>query len=120
MITYRNLICFISITSILLLIPYLTDNYILGQNQGNLSGVQTTQMYHYFNSDDNVSMNYPSTWSVNETAITPEDRVNLIAEFVSPFETYNDTYIEYVQINRDDGIFYEADLNEYLAEAINT
>ena len=109
-----------SITSILLLIPYLTDNYILGQNQGNVSGVQTTQMYHYFNSDDNVSMNYPSTWSVNETDITPEDRVNLIAEFVSPFETYNDTYIEYVQINRDDGIFYEADLNEYLAEAINT
>ena len=65
-------------------------------------------------------MNYPSTWSVNETDITPEDRVNLIAEFVSPFETYNDTHIEYVQINRDDGIFYEADLNEYLDEAINT
>lgn len=65
-------------------------------------------------------MNYPSTWSVNETDITPEDRVNLIAEFVSPFETYNDTHIEYVQINRDDGIFYEADLNEYLDEAIST
>ena len=65
-------------------------------------------------------MNYPSTWSVNETDMTPEDRVNLIAEFVSPFETYNDTHIEYVQINRDDGIFYEADLNEYLDEAINT
>ncbi len=46
--------------------------------------------------------------------------MNLIAEFVSPFETYNDTYIEYVQINKDDGIFYEADLNEYLEEAINT
>ena len=57
---------------------------------------------------------------MNETDITPEDRVNLIAEFVSPFETYNDTHIKYVQINRDDGIFYEADLNEYLDEAINT
>ena len=120
MITYRNLICLTLIPSILLLIPSLTDNYILGQNQGNVSGVQTTQMYHYFNYDDNVSMNYPSTWSVNETDITPEDRVNLIAEFVSPFETYNDTYIEYVTINRGDGIFSEVDLNEYLAEAINT
>ena len=120
MITYCNLICLILISSILLLIPYLSGNYILGQNQGNISGVQTTQMYHYFNSDDNVSINYPSTWSVNETDITPEDRVNLIAGFVSPFETYNDTSTESIWINRDDGIFYEADLNEYLEEVINT
>ena len=91
-----------------MLIPYLSGNYILGQNQGNISGVQTTQMYHYFNSDDNISINYPSTWSVNETDITPEDRVNLIAGFVSPFETYNDTSTESIWINRDDGIFYEA------------
>jgi len=63
-------------------------------------------------------MKYPSTWSVNETDLTPDDRVNLIAEFVSPFETFNDTYAEFVQINKDNGIFYEADLNEYLQEGI--
>ena len=76
-------------------------------------------MYQYFNSDYDVTIKYPSTWSVNETDLTPEDRVDLIAEFVSPFETFNDTYTEYVQINRDDGIFYEAGLNEYLQEGIN-
>lgn len=64
-------------------------------------------------------MKYPSTWSVNETDIMPEDRVDLIAEFASPLETFNDTYSEYVQLNRDDGIFYQADLNNYLQEAIS-
>ncbi len=107
------------IPSILLLIPNPSEKQVLGQNQGTINGAHATQMYQYFNSDYNVTMKYPSTWSVNETDLTPEDRINLIAELVSPFETFNDTYIEYVQINRDDGIFYEADLNEYLQEAIN-
>lgn len=77
-------------------------------------------MYPYFNSLYNVSINYPSTWSLNETDLTPEDRVDLIAEFVSPFDSYNDTYTEYVQLNRDDGIFYQADLNNYMQEAISS
>ncbi len=101
------------------MIPNPSEKQVLGQNQGTINGAHATQMDQYFNSDYNVTMKYPSTWSVNETDLTPEDRINLIAEFVSPFETFNDTYIEYVQINRDDGIFYEADLNEYLQEAIN-
>ncbi|WP_148685793.1 hypothetical protein [Candidatus Nitrosocosmicus hydrocola] len=92
----------------------------MGQNQSGIDGLQAIQMYQYFNSDYNVTMKYPSTWSVNETDLTPEDRVDLIAEFVSPFENFNDTYTEFVQINRDDGIFYEADLNEYLQEGINS
>ncbi|HSA75555.1 MAG TPA: hypothetical protein VLE21_05135 [Candidatus Nitrosocosmicus sp.] len=101
------------------MIPYLSEKQVLGQNQGTINGPHATQMYQYFNSDYNISMKYPSTWSVNETDLTPEDRVDLIAEFVSPFETFNDTYTEYVQINRDDGIFYNADLKEYLQEGIN-
>jgi plastocyanin len=96
------------------------DSYVLGQNQASINGVQITQMYPYFNSLYNMSINYPSTWSMNETDLTPEDRVNLIAEFVSPFDPYNDIYREYVQINRDDGIFYQADLNNYMQEAISS
>jgi plastocyanin len=119
LITYRNLFCLILIPSILLLIPYFCEKQVIGQNQGTINDLQSIQMYQYFNSDYHVTMKYPSTWSVNETDLTPEDRVDLIAEFASPFETFNDTYIEYVQINRDDGIFYEADLNEYLQEGIN-
>jgi plastocyanin len=92
----------------------------MGQNQGTVNGPQATQMYQYFNPDYDVTMKYPSTWSVNETDLTAEDRVNLIAEFVSPLETFNDTYAEYVQINRDNGIFYDADLNEYLQEGISS
>lgn len=96
------------------------DTYVLGQNQISTNGVQITQMYPYFNSLYNVSINYPSTWSLNETDLTPEDRVDLIAEFVSPFDSYNDTYTEYVQLNKDDGIFYEVDLNNYMQEAISS
>ena len=119
LITYRTLICLILIPSFLLLIPNICEKQVLGQNQGTINSLQATQMYQYFNSDYDVTIKYPSTWSVNETDLTPEDRVDLIAEFVSPFETFNDTYTEYVQINRDDGIFYEAGLNEYLQEGIN-
>jgi len=118
--TYRNLFCLILIPSLLLLIPYFSEKQVMGQNQSGINGFQAIQMYQYLNSDYNVTMKYPSTWSVNETDLTPEDRVDLIAEFVSPFENFNDTYTEYVQINRDDGIFYEADLNEYLQEGINS
>lgn len=120
MITGRNLICLTLIPLILLLIPFLSNNYVIGQIQSSVNGVQITPLYSYFNSNYNVSMNYPSTWSVNETDPTPEDRVDLIAEFVSPFETLNDTYTEYVQLNRDDGIFYVADLNKYLQESISS
>lgn len=102
-----------------MLIPYFSEKQVMGQNQSGINGLQAIQMYQYFNSDYNVTMKYPSTWSVNETDLTPDDRVDMIAEFVSPFENFNDTYTEYVQINRDDGIFYEADLNEYLQEGIN-
>ncbi len=118
--TCRNLFCLILIPSLVLLIPYFSEKQVMGQNQSGINGLQAIQMYQYFNSDYNVTMKYPSNWSVNETDLTPEDRVDLIAEFVSPFENFNDTYTEYVQINRDDGIFYEADLNEYLQEGINS
>ena len=101
-----------------MLIPYLCEKQVLGQNQGTINGPQATQRYQYFNPEYDITMKYPSTWSVNETDLTPDDRVNLIAEFVSPFETFNDTYAEFVQINKDNGIFYEADLNEYLQEGI--
>ena len=101
-----------------MLIPYVCEKQVLGQNQGTINGPQATQMYQYFNPDHEIIMKYPSTWSVNETDLTPEDRVDLIAEFISPFETFNDTYTEFVQINKDNGIFYEADLNEYLQEGI--
>lgn len=101
------------------MIPYLCEKQVLGQNQGTTNSPQATQMYQYFNPDYDITMKYPSTWSINETDLTPDDRVDLIAEFVSPFETFNDTYTEFVQINKDNGIFYEADLNEYLQEGIN-
>src|ERR1044072_895567 len=119
LIIFRYLICLILIPSILLLIPYLCERQVLGQNQGTINGPQATQMYQYFNPEYDITMKYPSTWSVNETDLTPDDRVGLIAEFVSPFETFNDTYTEFVQINKDNGIFYDDDLNEYLQEGIN-
>lgn len=120
LITYYKLICLTLFPSILLLIPYLCDDYALGQFQETSNGSAPTGMNFYFNPIYNTSINYPSNWSVNETDPDATDRVDLIATFVSPYETYNDNYTEYVEVYRDDGIFYEADLNEYLQEGIDT
>jgi len=98
----------------------LCDDYALGQFQETSNGSAPTGMNFYFNPIYNASINYPSNWSVNETDPDSTDRVDLIATFVSPYETYNDNYTEYVEVYRDDGIFYEADLNEYLQEGIDT
>jgi hypothetical protein len=103
-----------------LLIPCLCYDYALGENQRISNGTAPAGMKYYFNSIYNASMNYPYNWSVNETDPDPTDRVDLIATFVSPYEIYNDNYTEYVDVYRDDGIFYDADLNEYLQEAITT
>ena len=120
LITYHKLICLTLFPSILLLIPYLCNDYALGQFQETSNGSAPTGMNFYFNPIYNTSINYPSNWSVNETDPDATDRVDLIATFVSPYETYKDNYTEYVEVYRDDGIFYEADLNEYLQEGIDT
>src|SRR5688500_6801206 len=120
LITYHKLICLTLLPSILLLIPYLCNDYALGQVQETSNGSAPTGMNFYFNPIYNTSINYPSNWSVNETDPDATGRVDLIATFVSPYETYNDNYTEYVEVYRDDGIFYEDDLNEYLQEGIDT
>jgi hypothetical protein len=95
------------------------DHYVIGQNQGTIDRDQTTNTYNSLNSNYSVSFDYPSSWSVNETDVTPDDRIDLIAEFVSPLEALDDTYTEYVQINRDNGVFFN-DLKTYLQESINS
>ncbi len=84
------------------------------------SSLSLTNALTYSNPTYNISIKYPSNWEKDETDYnTPESRSKTIVGFISPLENPSDPYRESLYISRDEGIFYDADLNEFLGETVD-
>lgn len=74
----------------------------------------------YTDSKFDISIEYPTKWTMNNTIPDPSEDMKVIVEFDSPLDTSFDDYSEYVQIYKDERIYYDANLQEYLDETIST
>jgi hypothetical protein len=95
---------------------YFADSHnVFAQSSSSLTNPLT-----YSNPTDKVSIKYPSNWEKDETDYAAsEDRTKTIVSFYSSFENHLDPYRESLTVSEDEGLFYDADLDEYLAETID-
>jgi DNA-binding beta-propeller fold protein YncE len=84
----------------------------------NVTTTISNNFTRYENSTYGISIQYPSNWFVEELDLYSNDRVIPIVTFYSPLETHIDQYQESLSINLDN-ISYQADLEEYLQEALD-
>ncbi len=109
-----QIVLYLSVLIGLFVISFLNIAYIQ-----NVHAQSLTNVIDYSNPIYNINIQYPSDWEKNETNYNvPDVRVKTIVSFYPPLENPSDPFYDSLVVYRDEGIFYQADLDEYLDEVI--